>query len=69
MQAQAWEVHHVARKIIDKNGGLNNSTTYIGMIPDQRVGVVILINRGQLNGRDVGHPILLRLTGPVGAAP
>jgi beta-lactamase class C len=64
MQAQAWEVHHVANTIIDKNGGLNNTTTYIGMIPEKRIGVVVLINRGELNGRDVGHPILLRLASP-----
>jgi beta-lactamase class C len=69
MQAQAWEVHHVALTIIDKNGGLNNSTTYIGMVPDKQIGAVILINRGELNGRDVGHPMLLRLAGVAGARP
>jgi beta-lactamase class C len=68
MQAQAWEVHHVGHTIIDKNGGLNNTTTYIGMIAQPRIGAVILINRGELNGRDVGHPILLRLASPAGAA-
>jgi hypothetical protein len=57
-------VHHVATTIIDKNGGLNNTTTYIGMIAEQQIGAVILINRGNLNGRDVGHPILLRLASP-----
>jgi beta-lactamase class C len=69
MQAQAWEVHHVAHTIVDKNGGLNNTTTYIGMIPEKRIGAVILINRGELNGRDVGHPILLRLAPPGRPAP
>jgi beta-lactamase class C len=61
MQAQAWEVHHVGLPMIDKNGGLNNTTIYIGLIPGKRLGVVILINRGDLNGRDFGHAILLRL--------
>jgi beta-lactamase class C len=61
MQAQAWEVHHVGLPIIDKNGGLNNTTTYVGMIPEKRLGVVILMNRGDANGRDFGHAILLRL--------
>ncbi len=61
MQAQAWEVHHVGLPIIDKNGGLNNTTSYIGMIPGKRLGVVILMNRGDANGRDFGHAILLRL--------
>ena len=59
--AMAWELHHREPTIIDKNGGLNNSTTYIGMIPQRRLGVVLLINRGELNGRDYGQPILLRL--------
>ena len=61
MQAQAWEVHHPALPIIDKNGGLNNTTTYIGMIPDKRLGIVILMNRGDTDGRDFGQAILLRL--------
>jgi hypothetical protein len=29
--------------IIDKNGGLSNSTTYIGMILSKRIGTIILI--------------------------
>jgi beta-lactamase class C len=61
MQAQAWEVHHLSLPVVDKNGGLNNTTTYIGMIPGKRLGVVILMNRGNLNGRDFGHAILSRL--------
>ena len=60
-QAYAWEAHHGSMTILDKNGGLSNSTTYIGMIPAKRLGVVILINRGWLDGREIGHPILLRL--------
>ncbi len=68
MQAQAWEVHHLALPIIDKNGGLNNTTTYIGMIPDKRLGVVILMNRGNTDGRDFGHAILLRLAALAEAA-
>jgi beta-lactamase class C len=61
LQAHAWEGHHVGLRIIDKNGGLNNTTTYIGMIPEKRLGVVILMNRGNANGRDFGHAILSRL--------
>jgi beta-lactamase class C len=60
-QAHAWEAHHGPMTILDKNGGLSNSTTYIGMMPAKRLGVVILINRGWLDGREIGHPILLRL--------
>ena len=61
MQAQAWEVHQGAETIIGKNGGLNNTSSYIGMIPSKRLGVVILINRGDLNTWDIGYPILERL--------
>jgi beta-lactamase class C len=67
-QAQAWEVHHRAATIVDKNGGLENTTSYIGFIPGKRLGIVILINRGRLNGRDFGHPILLRLALPDSSA-
>ncbi len=28
------------------------------MVPSERLGVVILINRGELDGRHYGHPIL-----------
>jgi beta-lactamase class C len=67
-QAQAWEVHHRHLPIVDKNGGLNNTTSYIGLIPDKRLGIVILMNRGSLNGRDFGHAILLRLSRAESAA-
>jgi beta-lactamase class C len=66
MQAQAWEVHHGPVTIIDKNGGLSNVTAYIGMIPNKRLGTVILINRGDLDGRHFGNPILQRLALPDG---
>jgi beta-lactamase class C len=32
--------------IIDKNGGLPNTSTYIGFAPQRKLGVVILVNRG-----------------------
>ena len=69
MQAHAWEMHLGRETIIDKNGGLSNSTTYIGMIPSKRIGTIILINRGWLDGREIGHPILLRLALPDGNVP
>jgi beta-lactamase class C len=66
MQAQAWEVYDGLVPIIDKNGGLSNVTAYIGMIPGKRLGTVILINRGDLDGRHFGQPILQRLALPDG---
>ncbi|MET0537395.1 MAG: serine hydrolase [Xanthobacteraceae bacterium] len=68
MQAHAWEVHHLPPPITDKNGGLNNTTIYIGMIPSKRLGVVILMNRGNMDGRDFGHAILSRLAALAEAA-
>jgi beta-lactamase class C len=46
-QALAWEVNdYGGPRIVDKPGGLNNSSTYIGMVPEKQLGVVILVNRG-----------------------
>jgi beta-lactamase class C len=60
-QALAWEINLNATPIIEKNGGLNNSSTYIGMIPSAKIGIVILTNRGELNPAEVGRRMLLRL--------
>src|SRR5439155_16796595 len=35
-QALAWEINLNATPIVEKNGGLNNSSTYIGMIPSAK---------------------------------
>jgi beta-lactamase class C len=61
MQGQAWEVHQAAEIIIGKNGGLNNASSFIGMILNRRLGLVLLSNQGDLNAWDIGYPILLRL--------
>jgi beta-lactamase class C len=60
-QALAWEVNLNATPIVEKNGGLNNSSTYIGMVPSAKVGIVILTNRGELNPAEIGRRILLQL--------
>ena len=60
-QALAWEINLNATPIVEKNGGLNNSSTYIGMIPSAKIGIVILTNRGELNPAEVGRRILLQL--------
>ncbi|QUS38366.1 serine hydrolase [Tardiphaga alba] len=47
-QAIAWEnVHRNGIEVVDKPGGLNNATAYIGLMPRQRMGVVLLANRGE----------------------
>ena len=60
-QALGWEINLNATPIVEKNGGLNNSSTYIGMVPSAKVGIVILTNRGELNPAEVGRRILLQL--------
>ena len=46
-QALAWEINDYGGPvIIDKPGGLNNASTYIGMVTAKKLGIVILVNRG-----------------------
>src|SRR5262249_33664408 len=49
--------------IIEKYGGLNNASAYIAMMPDQRLGIVILSNRGNTYPNETGRQILLALAG------
>jgi hypothetical protein len=35
--------------IMEKNGGLNNTTSYTGMMPGEKLGILILSNRGSNN--------------------
>ncbi|WP_375779502.1 serine hydrolase [Bradyrhizobium sp. ma5] len=46
-QAMAWEhVRLDGVTVIDKPGGLNNASAYIGLVPAHRFGIVLLANRG-----------------------
>jgi beta-lactamase class C len=60
-QALAWEVHLGSVPIVDKNGGLNNTSAYIGMVPGRRIGIVMLANRGEQDVTQTGRRILLEL--------
>jgi beta-lactamase class C len=66
-QAIAWEnVHKNGIEVVDKPGGLNNATAYIGLLPQQKMGIVILANRGEFPyeiGRYRVLPELRRLRG------
>jgi beta-lactamase class C len=58
-QGLAWQdVTAGNLTIIDKNGGLNNTSTYIGFAPQQKLGVVILLNRGKQHATGIGRQIL-----------
>jgi beta-lactamase class C len=58
-QGPAWQdVGSGTLLIIDKNGGLNNTSTYIGFAPERKLGVVILVNRGKQHATGIGRQIL-----------
>jgi len=61
MQALSWEAYQGDITIVDKNGGLDNATSYIGMAPGEKIGVVILANRGQQDAPKAGRTILREL--------
>ncbi|WFU38035.1 serine hydrolase [Bradyrhizobium sp. CB82] len=47
-QAMAWETVHLdGVTVLDKPGGLNNASGYIGLVPTRRLGIVLLANRGE----------------------
>jgi len=55
----AWQIVSAGNfTIIDKNGGLNNTSTYIGFAPQKKLGVVILVNRGRQNATIYGRQII-----------
>jgi beta-lactamase class C len=61
-QALAWEVNHnFDPPIIEKNAGLNNTSGYMGLLPDQQIGIVILANRGSQHAAEMGRRILAEL--------
>jgi beta-lactamase class C len=63
-QGLSWQRVHIDDKlVIDKNGGLAGTSTYIGMIPAKRLGVVVLANRGKAEATGVGRRLLITLAG------
>src|SRR5215470_8574385 len=61
-QALAWEI--ISDKeptIIEKYGGLNNASAYIGMMPSRKLGIVVLGNRGNQYPNEPGRRILVEL--------
>jgi beta-lactamase class C len=46
-QAMAWETDHAdGITMVDKPGGLNNASAYIGLVPERKLGIALLVNRG-----------------------
>jgi len=60
-QALAWEISGKEPSIVEKYGGLNNASAYIGMMPSRKLGIVILGNRGNQYPNEPGRRILLEL--------
>jgi beta-lactamase class C len=64
-QALAWEIiFENERPIVEKYGGLDNASAYIGMMPGRKLGIVILGNRGNQYPSEAGRRILRELAGP-----
>jgi beta-lactamase class C len=56
----AWEVNDFGGPIIvDKPGGVEDASTYIGMVPARGLGIVILTNRGNQHPYEVARTALL----------
>jgi beta-lactamase class C len=55
----AWQIVSAGNfTIIDKNGGLPNTSTYIGFALQRKLGVVILVNRGKQHATGIGRQII-----------
>jgi beta-lactamase class C len=62
-QALAWQDMTSGNlTILDKNGGLPNTSTWVGFAPQQKIGAVILCNRGSQPATKIGRQILHALT-------
>ncbi|MGY8711041.1 serine hydrolase [Bradyrhizobium sp. 18BD] len=58
-EAMAWEnVRLPGVAIVDKPGGLNNTSGYLGLVPAQQIGFVLLANRGEYPHEIVRYKIL-----------
>lgn len=57
-----WQrIEHKGTLMIDKNGGVAGFTSYIGWIPEKRLGIVILTNKGGARTTYIGRFILEQL--------
>jgi beta-lactamase class C len=62
-QAMAWEnVHLDGVNIVDKPGGLNNASAYIGLVPKRNIGIVLLANRGDFPHENARYEVLPALS-------
>ena len=72
-QAMAWEIENpFGVTVVDKPGGLDNASAYVGLVPDRKIGIAILVNRGDVHPFEIARstilPELARLVAPHGPA-
>jgi len=59
----AWEnVHLDGVDIVDKPGGLNNASAYIGLVPSRKIGIVLLANSGNFPHENARYQVLPALS-------
>ena len=59
-QAMAWEISTIGGPtIVDKPGGMNNASAYGGLVPQQKIAIVILSNRGDVYPFEAACSIIL----------
>ncbi len=62
-QAMGWEnVHLDGVNIVDKPGGLNNASAYVGLVPKRNIGIVLLANRGEFPHENARYEVLPALS-------
>ena len=62
-QAMGWEnVHLGGVDIVDKPGGLNNASAYVGLVPARNIGIVLLANRGEFPHENARYEVLPALS-------
>src|SRR6266436_2553119 len=67
-QAMAWENIDVdGVGVVDKPGGLNNASAYVGLVPARKVGVLLLANRAEFPHEIARYRVLPALSRIAGA--
>ena len=62
-QAMAWEnIDADGVAVVDKPGGLNNATAYVGLVPARKLGVLLLANRAEFPHEIVRYRVLPALS-------
>jgi beta-lactamase class C len=68
-QAMAWENIDVdGVGVVDKPGGLNNASAYVGLVPARKVGAVLLANRAEFPHEIARYRVLPALSRVAGAS-